>query len=406
MKTKAKKKVEKGLQRAVKAAKATQKNPSRKPAKVDTNQQLKKKKTNGIGVVPSTTQNELHVGDETIQVADISAVTASEMARVRSSLDRQMLGGIVCEDSYVSNYVALYQGDAVSIAQQLPERSVDYCLHSPPFSSLYTYGDSSLDMGNSVDDAQFFEHYEYLAREIARVLRPGRLCSVHCKQLVDYRGRDGRAGLRDFRGEIIRLFEKVGLKFHSEVTIFKSPVTEMHRTKAHGLLYKQLRADSSFSRQGLAEYIVTFRRWANEGEEIRPITHTKESFTLEEWQNIAGPVWLDIDATDVLNVQKAREDKDEKHICPLAIPIIERCLRLWTNPDDIVWSPFAGIGSEGYVALKVRDATGKVKPRRFLGTELKASYFHDALKNIKSVEPNAAGQQLDLFEALAAQATA
>jgi hypothetical protein len=218
------------------------------------------------------------------------------------------------------------------------------------------------------------------------VLRPGRLAAVHCKDLVNYKGRDGKAGLRDFPGDLIRVHQEAGFAYHSKVTIWKCPVTEMTRTKAHGLLYKQLRADSTFSRQGLAEYVVVVRKWcggAADDELVRPVTHTRDQFPLEQWQEWASPVWMDVDDMDVLNVRQARDSKDEKHMCPLALPIIERCLGLWSNPGDVVLSPFAGIGSEGWQALKMR--------RRFLGIELKDTYFAHAKRNLEEAT-RAAGQ--------------
>ena len=272
----------------------------------------------------------------------------------------------------------LFRGDCVEVMRQLPPSSVDFAVYSPPFSNLYTYGDSERDMGNSVDDAQFLEHYRFMVEQLYRVLRPGRLASVHCKDLVNYKGRDGMAGLRDFPGDLIRVHLAAGFAYHSRVTIWKCPVTEMTRTKAHGLLYKQLRTDSSFSRQGLAEYVVTFRKWADDDKDvdaIAPVTHTTESFPLPQWQEWASPVWMDIDDMDVLNVKQARDSKDEKHMCPLALPIIERCVGLWSNPGDVVLSPFAGIGSEGWQALKMK--------RRFVGVELKDTYFAHARKNLE-----------------------
>lgn len=271
----------------------------------------------------------------------------------------------------------LFQGDCIPIVQQLPSNSIDHAVYSPPFSNLYCYGPSERDLGNSVDDAQFLKHYRFLVDELLRVLRPGRLVAVHCKDLVNYKGRDGKAGLRDFPGDLIRVHTEAGFAYHSKVTIWKCPVTEMTKTKAHGLLYKQLRADSSFSRQGLAEYIVAFRKWpeTKEDEEfISPVTHTVQSFPLPQWQEWASPVWMDIDDMDTLNVRQARESADEKHLCPLALPIIERCVGLWSNPGDVVLSPFAGIGSEGYQALKMK--------RKFLGIELKDSYFAHARRNL------------------------
>lgn len=272
----------------------------------------------------------------------------------------------------------LYQGDCVPVAQQLPDRSVDLALYSPPFSSLYTYSDADRDMGNAEDDAQFLEHYRHLAVELHRILRPGRVAVVHCKDLVNYKNSAGKAGLRDFPGELIRIHQEVGFAFHSRITIWKCPVTEMQRTKAHGLLYKQLRTDSTFSRQGMAEYVLVFRRWPeneDEQEEIVPVTHTKDGFSLDQWQQWASPVWMDIRHMNVLNVAMAREDRDEKHMCPLALDIIERALVLWSNRGETVFSPFAGIGSEGVGALRLG--------RKFLGVELKESYFKHAAENLR-----------------------
>lgn len=278
----------------------------------------------------------------------------------------------------------MYNGDCAEVLRGLPGQSVDFTVYSPPFSNLYIYSDSDRDMGNCADDAEFMEHYRFVVRELLRVTRPGRLSSVHCKDLVDYKGRDGRAGLRDFPGDIIRLHEEEGWKYHSRVTIWKDPVIEMQRTKAHGLLYKQLRADSSFSRQGMAEYVLTFRKWADEGDEVFPVTHTAASFPLRQWQEYASPVWMTIDQTNVLNVQVAREDADEKHICPLQLDVIERCVGLWSNPGDVVLSPFAGIGSEGVMSVKLG--------RRFVGIELKPAYFERACRNL-----NDGTAQMNLF---------
>jgi DNA modification methylase/superfamily II DNA or RNA helicase len=277
----------------------------------------------------------------------------------------------------------LYHGDCVAVTRTLPDASVHFSIFSPPFSSLYTYSDNIQDLGNSANDDEFFAHFDYLIPELHRVTVPGRLCAVHCKQLPNYKGRDGMAGLRDFRGEIIRHFIAAGWSYHSEVVIWKDPVIEMQRTKAHGLLYKQLRADSSFSRQGMAEYLVVFRRWPkNQDEEslIQPVTHTGtgDDFPVDAngspvmWQRYASPVWMDIRQTRVLNADVARESQDEKHICPLQLDVIERALDLWTNPGDVVYSPFAGIGSEGVVSLEKR--------RKFVGAELKDSYVRQAVR--------------------------
>lgn len=285
----------------------------------------------------------------------------------------------------------LYRGDCVDVTRQLPDACVDLALYSPPFANLYTYSDSERDMGNAEDDAQFFEHYRYLVSELYRALRPGRLCLVHCKDLVNYKGRDGMAGLRDFPGELIRLHQEAGFAFHSRVTIWKCPVTEMQRTKAHGLLYSQLRRDSTFSRQGMAEYLLGFRKWAKSDEDeakVAAVTHTPRGFTLNQWQEWASPVWMDIRQTHVLNVEVAREDRDEKHMCPLQLDVIERAVTLWSNPGDTVFSPFAGIGSELVGALQLG--------RKALGVELKESYFRRGVLNLRGH-----GKQLGLFGAAA-----
>jgi DNA modification methylase len=283
----------------------------------------------------------------------------------------------------------IFRGDCVEVMRQLPPAAVDFAVYSPPFSNLYCYSDSERDMGNAVDDAQFLAHYRFMIDELYRAMRPGRLVAVHCKDLVNYKGRDGMAGLRDFPGDLIRAHQDAGFAFHSRVTVWKCPVTEMTRTKAHGLLYKTLRADSTFSRQGLAEYVLVFRRWpanANEEALVRPVPHTTEEFPLKQWQEWASPVWF-VDDMDVLNVQQARDSKDEKHMCPLALPIIERCLGLWSLPGDVALSPFLGIGSEGYQAIKMR--------RRFLGIELKDTYFAHARRHLE--EATRLASQGELF---------
>ena len=265
----------------------------------------------------------------------------------------------------------LYNGDCTEVIKGLPNDSVGLSVYSPPFSSVYTYSASERDMGNSANDAEFIRHYRFMVSELLRITKPGRLCAVHCKDLVDYKGSAGRAGLRDFPGDLIRAHEAEGWKYHSRVTVWKDPVVEMQRTKAHGLLYKQLRSDSSFSRQGLAEYVLIFRKWAAEGEDANPVKHTKSSFPLSQWQEWASPVWMTINQNNTLNVQQAREDADEKHMCPLQLDLIERLVKLYSNAGDVVFSPFAGIGSEGVVSLRC--------DRRFVGIELKPAYWSNAV---------------------------
>lgn len=272
---------------------------------------------------------------------------------------------------------ALYNGDCVQIIKQLPDNSVHFPIFSPPFANLYIYSDDLADMGNCKNHEEFFEQFDYLIPELLRITVPGRLCAVHCKNLVKYKGRDGRSGIYDFRGDIIKHFEKFGWQYHSEVCIWTDPVLEMQKTKSQGLLYKQLRKDSSYSRQGMPDYLVIFRKWTEDCEDAEPVTHTKENFPLEMWQRYASPVWFDIRRTNVLNCKIARENEDEKHICPLQLDVIERAIELWTNPDDIVFTPFLGIGSEAYQALKMG--------RRAVGIELKESYFHQAVANCNDV---------------------
>lgn len=294
-------------------------------------------------------------------------------------------------DSYLTERAALYQGDCVSVMRQMPEASVGFSVYSPPFASLYIYSESVCDMGNCADDSEFIEQYRFLASELYRITKPGRLAAVHCKDLVYYANQRGSAGLRDFPGALIRAHVEAGWDFHSRVTIWKCPVTEMQRTKAHGLLYKQLRTDSTFSRQGLPDYLVVFRKWAKEGEPVEPVPHDAADFPLDQWQEYASPVWMTIDQTNVLNTDLARESKDEKHICPLQLDVIERAVTLWSNPGDVVFSPFAGIGSEGYVSLKLQ--------RKFAGTELKESYWRQACKYLADAEREATTPTLlDLME--------
>lgn len=297
---------------------------------------------------------------------------------------------VKCLDAAHGDDWSIYQADCVDFTRQLPSNSVDFSVYSPPFANLYTYSDSERDMGNCKDDREFIEHYGFFVDQLHRVLRPGRLAAVHCKDLVYYKGssESGMAGLRDFSGELIRAHEKAGFALHSKVTIWKDPVVEMQRTKAHGLLYKTLRADSSFSRQGMPEYLLIFRKWATEETQhfVEPVRHTREDFPLDQWQEWASPVWTTIDQTNVLNVAIAREDKDEKHLCPLQIDVIDRALVMWSNPGDVVFSPFTGIGSEGVQSLKAG--------RKFVGTELKAAYFQRAADNLRAAMANT---QLSLF---------
>lgn len=270
----------------------------------------------------------------------------------------------------VNEKFSLYNGDSVEVLKGIPDNSIHYSIFSLPFASLYTYSNSDRDMGNSKTDDEFYEHFTFLVKELYRVAMPGRLLSFHCMNLPTSKVRDGVIGIKDFRGLLIRIFTDAGWIYHSEVCIWKNPVTAMQRTKALGLLWKQLKKDSAMSRQGIPDFIVTMRK---PGDNPERVTHTDESFPCNVWQKYASPVWMDINQSDTLQRKSAREDKDEKHICPLQLEVIKRCIELWSNPNDIVLDPFAGIGSTPYVALRMG--------RRGLGVELKESYYEQAVKN-------------------------
>lgn len=277
----------------------------------------------------------------------------------------------------------LYNGDCVEVVSGLPDSSIDYSIFSPPFASLYTYSNSPRDMGNCRTDAEFFEHFSFLVAELARVMKPGRNVSFHCMQLPTSKERDGYIGLKDFRGELIRCFQQHGFIYASEVVIWKDPVTAMQRTKALGLLHKTVRTNASMCRQGIPDYLITMR---SPGEVSDKVTHDPAQYPVDKWQKVASPIWMDIDPSDTLQYRSAREHDDERHICPLQLDVIRRGVDLWTNPGDIVLSPFAGIGSEGFVALEMG--------RRFIGAELKESYFNQAAQNLAN-----ASKQGDLFVA-------
>lgn len=309
----------------------------------------------------------------------------------------------------ITDRFAAYNADTVDVARTLPDHSVDFSVYSPPFSSLYVYSASPHDMGNVHTDAEFFEHYSFLAREQLRVMKPGRLIAIHCMNLPTSKTRDGVIGLKDFRGALIRHHESMGLIYHSEVCIWKDPVTAVQRTKALGLLYKQLKKDSAMSRQGIADYLVIMR---TPGVNPDPVTKTEDGFPVQRWQRYASPIWVtlgepdgegfcacsDVETDDpnsgiragnTLQASSAREHDDERHLAPLQLSVIRRAINLWTNPGELVWSPFMGIGSEGVVALEMG--------RRFVGAELKESYFKQATANLREAENV---KQQTLFEAV------
>ena len=266
-------------------------------------------------------------------------------------------------------------GDSVERLEEFPDDLFGLAVFSPPFASLYTYSDSEHDMGNCKDDAEFWEQFDFLIDGLYRTLMPGRSCCIHCMNPPKSKQRDGVIGLKDFRGDVIRAFERAGFIYHSEVTIWKNPVTAMQRTKALGLLHKTIRKDSSMSRQGVPDYVVVMRK---PGDNPEPISHTSEEFPVSRWQEWASPVWMDIDQSNTLNGRNARDADDERHICPLQLDVIERCVGLWSNPGDVVLSPFGGIGSEGYQSI--------LMGREYVGIELKPSYFREAVKNLREAE--------------------
>jgi len=315
-------------------------------------------------------------------------------------------------DQVMSENYAVYHADTVEMAAGLPDNSVHFSIFSPPFESLYTYSNSDRDMGNSKDSGEFWQQYLYLIREQFRVMKPGRIVAIHCMNLPTSKQNDGFIGIRDFRGEIIREYQNAGFIYHSEVVIWKDPVVAMQRTKALGLLHKTIKKDSAMSRMGIPDSMVMMRKPGANSEPVsgafkyyvgtepapgfkRYVWNDKrEGWTVQDdshntsvdvWQRYASPIWSDINQTDTLNFREGRDSDDERHICPLQLGVIQRCLQLWSNPGEIVWSPFMGIGSEGYMSLKAG--------RKFIGAELKESYFNLALRNLEAAKES----QYDLF---------
>jgi hypothetical protein len=288
-----------------------------------------------------------------------------------------------CIDQTITDKYAAYHGDCVEVLRGLPDASIGYAIFSPPFASLYTYSNSPRDMGNVRDDAEFFAHFDFLIAELRRVMKPGRNVSFHCMDMPSSKERDGVIGLKDFPGELLRAFQRHGFIFHAKATIWKDPVTAMQRTKALGLLHKSVRENAAMCRMGIPDYLMTVR---TPGEQAERVTHGTE-LPVSLWQKIASPVWMDINPSDTLQFRSAREHDDERHICPLQLEVIRRGVLLWTNPNDIVLSPFMGIGSEGHVAVEMG--------RRFIGIELKNSYYAQAVANLAAVSE----QTRDLFSA-------
>lgn len=321
-------------------------------------------------------------------------IMKSEMTKSINQTQKQELKE---RDQLVLDSVTIKNGDSCQLIKEIPENSIDFSIFSPPFSSIYTYSDHIEDMGNSLDDNEFYTHFRFLIQDLYRIIKNGRLVSVHCMNLPALKQKDGFIGIKDFRGDIIKLFQDCGFIYHSEVVIWKDPVIAMQRTKAIGLLHKQLVKDSSLSRQGIPDYLVTFRKpginespihgelteWAGDDSFVQ-----KGNQSIDIWQRYASPVWMDINPSNTLQYMAARQNEDERHIAPLQLDVIKRAIQLWTNERDTVFTPFLGIGSEIYQAIKMN--------RKGIGFELKESYFDLAIKNIKSAIEEK--RQLSIFE--------
>lgn len=293
-------------------------------------------------------------------------------------------------DQVIKENYALYCGDSIKVIKGIPDESVGYSIFSPPFAELYTYSDSEEDLGNSKNYNEFFIHFDFLIKELYRVIQSGRNISIHCMDIPTHLTKEGYIGIRDFPGDLLRAFEKYGFIYHSRTCIWKNPLLAAVRTKALGLMHKQLCKDSAISRQGLPDYVITMRK---PGENKNPIGHGDGfdefigedepteigvKYAHEVWRRYASPVWMDINQSNTLNYRLARDEKDEKHICPLQLDVIERCVELWSKKGDICFSPFGGIGSEPYIFIK--------KNRKAIAIELKKSYFDQMVKNVAEAE--------------------
>lgn len=307
---------------------------------------------------------------------------------------------------------SLWNGDSAEVLPRLPDHSIDLSVFSPPFSSTYTYSPSERDLGNVGSDEEFFAQFGWITGELLRLMRPGRLVAVHVANLPTYENRDGASGRKDFRGDVIRHFVEAGFVYHSEVTIDKNPQAQAIRTHSKGLLFVQLARDAAAMWQAWADYVVVFRApgkntvpvrtdltqeaWIDFARPVWPVLGEEVDQATAEWSDyLAGEVWHGIQETDVLSVHQARENDDERHLCPLQLPVIDRCVRLWSNPGETVLSPFAGIGSEGVGALR--------NGRRFVGVELKPSYWRVAAGNLRRAEEEVANPT---FEDLASEVSA
>lgn len=276
---------------------------------------------------------------------------------------------------YEGDNWAIYLADCVEVLSGMPEGLIDLSIFSPPFSDLFVYSDSERDMGNCGSHSEFMQHYGFFCDALFRAMKPGRIICVHCSDLPSRKGKDGFIGLHDFSGDLIRAHQAAGFVYHARCTIWKDPVVEMQRTKALGLLYKQLKKDSSMSRVGMPDYMLFFRK---DEPNPDPITHDPADLPVSQWQELASPVWMNVNQTKVLNGRMAKGQQDERHICPLQLDVIERCLTLYSNPGDLVLDPFNGIGSTGYKAVEMG--------RRYIGVELKPEYAKQAAKFLSQAE--------------------
>jgi len=306
------------------------------------------------------------------------SMSKAVMKNIKSEVKTEIIREVKTEKS--DNF-ELFLGDSVQTIKNIPDESIGFSIFSPPFAELYTYSSELEDMGNSKDYNEFLFAFNFLVKDIFRILWSGRNVAVHCMDLPIQKGKEGYIGLRDFSGMILKCFIDAGFIYHSRVTLWKNPVTEMTRTKALGLLHKQIKKDAAMSRVGIPDYLMVFRK---PGEHLHPVIHQDTDpikpgyLPVDMWQKIASPVWMDIDYGNTLNLKGARDEKDEKHICPLQLDTIERSLHLWTNKGDTIYTPFAGIGSELFQAIKMG--------RKAKGGELKTSYFNLAVRNCQNAE--------------------
>ena len=287
---------------------------------------------------------------------------------------------------YTGDNWAIYNADCIEALAGMPEGSIDLSIFSPPFSDLFVYSDSERDMGNCSSHDEFMEHYKFFSQNLYRAMKPGRIICVHCTDLPARKGKDGFIGLHDFSGDLIKAHTETGFVYHARCTIWKDPVIEMQRTKALGLLYKQLKKDSAMSRVGMPDYMLFFRK---DEPNPDPVTHTPDDLPVDQWQELASPVWWNVNQTRVLNGRQAKGEKDEKHICPLQLDVIDRCLTLYSNPGDVVLDPFNGIGSTGHEAIRM--------DRKYIGFELKPEYAKQAAKFLTQAE----AEKASLFDGVA-----